>query len=97
MQLNRDYSDLLSAFANRRVRFLLVGAYALAYHSARATRDLDVNSVAEATSTRGFRSQNLRSQKSVEREYWSGSGGSRVDGSGLVSFVYGIVDDRFVE
>jgi hypothetical protein len=43
MKLNRDYSDLLSAFAENRVRFLLVGAYALAYHGQpRATGDLDL-------------------------------------------------------
>jgi hypothetical protein len=43
MNLNRDYSDLLSAFAAAKVRFLLVGAYALSYHGRpRATGDLDV-------------------------------------------------------
>jgi hypothetical protein len=43
MKLNRHYSDLLSAFGANRVRFLLVGAYALAYHGRpRATGDLDV-------------------------------------------------------
>lgn len=43
MQLNRDYSDLLSAFRRDRVRFLVVGAYALALHGRpRTTGDLDL-------------------------------------------------------
>ncbi len=43
VKVNRDYSDLLSAFVAHRVRFLIVGAYALAYHGRpRTTGDLDV-------------------------------------------------------
>lgn len=41
--LNPDYRDILSAFNDERVEFLLVGAYALAVHGApRATGDLDL-------------------------------------------------------
>lgn len=41
--MNPDFVDLLRAFAARDVRFLLVGAYALALHGRpRATGDLDV-------------------------------------------------------
>ena len=41
--LNRDFLDLLRAFVGARVRFLVVGAYALAVHGRpRATGDLDV-------------------------------------------------------
>lgn len=41
--MNRDFVDLLRAFADAEVRFLVVGAYALAVHGRpRATGDLDV-------------------------------------------------------
>ncbi len=41
--VNRDFSDLLSAFNEEAVEFLVVGAHALAVHGhVRATRDLDV-------------------------------------------------------
>jgi len=43
MNLNRDYSDLLSDFRKARVRFLVVGAYSLALHGRpRTTGDLDL-------------------------------------------------------
>jgi hypothetical protein len=43
MELNRDFSDLLSAFNARKVRFLLVGAYALSFYGRpRTTGDLDL-------------------------------------------------------
>jgi hypothetical protein len=41
--MNRDFVDLLRAFIDADVRFLVVGAYALAHHGRpRATGDLDV-------------------------------------------------------
>ncbi len=41
--LNRDFYDLLHAFVERDVRFLIVGAYALAVHGRpRATGDLGI-------------------------------------------------------
>src|SRR5512143_2605043 len=41
--LNEDYKDMLQAFADEGVRFLLVGAYALAAHGyPRATMDIDI-------------------------------------------------------
>jgi hypothetical protein len=41
--MNQDFVDLLRAFVAHDVRFLIVGAYALALHSRpRATGDLDV-------------------------------------------------------
>ena len=41
--MNRDFVDLLRAFADAEVRFIIVGAYALAHHGRpRATGDLDV-------------------------------------------------------
>lgn len=41
--MNQDFLDLLRAFAAHDVRFLIVGAYALAMHGRpRATGDLDV-------------------------------------------------------
>jgi hypothetical protein len=41
--MNLDFLDLLRAFAARNVRFLVVGAYALAVHGRpRATGDLDI-------------------------------------------------------
>ncbi len=43
MMLNEDYKDMLRAFADAGVRFLLVGAYALAAHGIpRATMDIDL-------------------------------------------------------
>jgi hypothetical protein len=41
--MNPDFVDLLRAFSEAEVRFLVVGAYALAHHGRpRATGDLDV-------------------------------------------------------
>jgi len=41
--LNEDYRDILLAFVDEKVRFLLVGAYALAAHGyPRATMDIDL-------------------------------------------------------
>lgn len=41
--LNEDYKDMLRALSDERVKFLLVGAYALAAHGyPRATMDIDV-------------------------------------------------------
>jgi len=41
--LNKDFRDILSAFCEERVEFLLVGAYAVAAHGiARATGDIDL-------------------------------------------------------
>ena len=41
--LNEDYRDMLHALSDEKVRFLLVGAYALAAHGyPRATMDMDI-------------------------------------------------------
>jgi len=41
--LNEDYRDMLHALSDEKVRFLLVGAYALAAHGyPRATMDIDI-------------------------------------------------------
>lgn len=41
--LNPDYSDILSAFADAEVEYLVIGAYALAAHGhPRATGDIDL-------------------------------------------------------
>ncbi len=41
--LNEDYKDMLQALADEKVRYLLVGAYALAAHGyPRATMDIDI-------------------------------------------------------
>lgn len=41
--LNRDFRDILSAFSDAKVEYLLVGAYALAAHGlVRATGDIDL-------------------------------------------------------
>jgi hypothetical protein len=41
--LNQDYQDLLRSLTAHRVEFLVVGAYALAFHGvARYTEDLDI-------------------------------------------------------
>jgi len=43
MMLNEDYRDMLQALSDEKVRFLLVGAYALAAHGyPRATMDIDI-------------------------------------------------------
>lgn len=42
MMLNSDYKDMLCALSGERVKFLLVGAYAMAVHGyPRATMDID--------------------------------------------------------
>jgi hypothetical protein len=41
--LNNDYKDILSSFSGRKVKFLLVGAYAMAAHGyPRSTMDIDL-------------------------------------------------------
>ena len=41
--LNNDYRDILLALSNRKVKFLLVGAYAMAAHGyPRSTMDIDL-------------------------------------------------------
>jgi predicted nucleotidyltransferase len=41
--LNEDYKDMLHALSDEKVRFLIVGAYALAAHGyPRATMDIDI-------------------------------------------------------
>ena len=41
--LNEDYKDLLLALSEEKVKYLLVGAYALAAHGyPRATMDIDI-------------------------------------------------------
>ena len=41
--LNEDYKDMLHALSDEKVRFLLVGAYAMAAHGyPRATMDIDI-------------------------------------------------------
>ena len=41
--LNEDYRDMLYALYDEKVRFILVGAYALAAHGyPRATMDIDI-------------------------------------------------------
>ena len=41
--LNKDYRDMLQALGEEKVRFLLVGAYALAaYGFPRSTMDIDI-------------------------------------------------------
>ena len=41
--MNQDFVDLLRAFVDHDVRFMVVGAYALAIHGRpRATGDLDI-------------------------------------------------------
>src|SRR5260370_21378 len=43
MDLNPDFSDLLSAFSDAEARFLVVGAYAtILYTTPRFTKDLDI-------------------------------------------------------
>jgi hypothetical protein len=43
MESNTDYNELLALFNANRVRYLIVGAYALAFHGApRYTGDLDI-------------------------------------------------------
>ena len=51
--MNQDFRDLLSAFNEHHVEFLVVGAHALAAHGhVRATKDLDVWVRPEATNAR---------------------------------------------
>jgi len=43
MSANSNFSDMLRSFNDARVRYLVVGAYAVAYHSEpRFTQDFDV-------------------------------------------------------
>ncbi|MGM0577139.1 MAG: nucleotidyltransferase [Myxococcota bacterium] len=43
MELQQDFADLLQAFADARVRYLLVGGYAVGFHARpRFTKDIDL-------------------------------------------------------
>ena len=43
MMLNEDYRDILQALSDEKVKFILIGAYALAAHGyPRATMDIDI-------------------------------------------------------
>lgn len=43
MELYRDFADLLAAFAKHKVRYLIIGGYAVALHGKpRFTKDLDI-------------------------------------------------------
>lgn len=43
MDLPRDFKDLLQAFADAEVRYLIVGGYAVAFHARpRFTKDIDI-------------------------------------------------------
>ncbi len=43
MMLNEDYKDILHAFIDEKVKFILVGAYEMAAHGyPRATMDIDI-------------------------------------------------------
>ena len=43
MILNNDYKDILCAFSERKVKFILIGAYAMAAHGyPRSTMDIDL-------------------------------------------------------
>lgn len=43
MELHPDFSDLLAAFVAARVRFVLLGGYAVSFHGKpRATKDMDL-------------------------------------------------------
>ncbi len=53
--MNQDFVDLLRAFSDHKVRFLIVGAYALGVHGRpRATGDLDVGVVAARVASSGL-------------------------------------------
>lgn len=53
--LNQDYSDILSAFSEEEVEYLLVGAYALAaYGYVRATGHIDLWIRPEENNARRF-------------------------------------------
>lgn len=48
MGLHQDFKDLLSAFDGAKVRYLLVGGYAVSFHSRpRYTKDIDLLIAAE--------------------------------------------------
>lgn len=43
MQLHPDFRDLLAEFARSEVRYVLIGGYAVGYHTKpRATKDMDL-------------------------------------------------------
>lgn len=54
--LSQDFIDILSAFTEEKVEYLLVGSYAMAFHGwARATGDIDYRvSVEEAWKNQEF-------------------------------------------
>ena len=61
--LNPDYRDILSAFSEENVEYLLVGAYALAVHGqVRATGDIDLET---SLTPRGW----LETRKAVDSPY----------------------------
>jgi hypothetical protein len=52
--MHRDFKELLSAFNAGKVRYLIVGGYAVSYHAQpRATKDLDILIGADAENSKG--------------------------------------------
>lgn len=72
MEVQEDFKELLGLFNAHRVEYLIVGAYALAFHGApRFTGDLDIlvrptaenaNRIMKAMTDFGFGSLNLRAE-----------------------------------
>jgi hypothetical protein len=52
--MHRDFKELLSAFNTGKVRYLIVGGYAVSYHAQRrATKELDILIGADAENSKG--------------------------------------------
>ena len=50
--MHQDFKELLSDFNAGRVRYLIVGGYAVSFHAQRATKDLDILIGADAENSK---------------------------------------------
>ena len=91
MDLSQDFRDLLAAFAKHKVRYLLIGGYAVAFHARpRSTKDIDLwldhapsNLLAAASALRDFGAPDATASSllrcSVDEIVWFGVPPARVD------------------
>ena len=65
----QDFKDLLSAFNAHRVKYLIVGGYAVSFHAQpRATKDIDLFIKADAANAQATYAALISSLRSSQRE-----------------------------
>jgi len=80
--MHQDFKELLSAFNAGRVRYLVVGGYAVSFHAQpRATKDLDILVGADAEKSKAVYASLAKFGAPIE-----GPGAKRSNGSNVLLF-----------